>query len=149
MMKKISSAFTLIELLVVISIIGILIALSIFGLEGARRSSRDARRKADLELIRSGLEIYKSDCNLYPLSSTFTLTPGNPLLGSGNTSSCSSSNTYISQIPGDPVTTQRYSYTSADGNSYILCASLESGGAKIDECGDCGSGACNLKVTNP
>ncbi|MCK4588676.1 prepilin-type N-terminal cleavage/methylation domain-containing protein, partial [Candidatus Woesebacteria bacterium] len=62
-MKK---GFTLIELLVVISIIGILLALSIFGLQGARKSARDSKRKADIELIRSGIEIYKADCNVYP-----------------------------------------------------------------------------------
>lgn len=141
--------FTLIELLVVISIIGVLIALSIFGLEGARKSSRDAKRKADLELIRSGLEIYKSDCNLYPLSSSFQLTPGNDLNGTGSPASCSSSNVYISNIPGDPVTTQNFSYTSADGSSYTLCAYLESGGPTATGCGSCGTFACNYKVTNP
>ena len=86
-MKKIYKAFTLIELLVVISIIGILIAISIFGLSGARESARDARRKSDLELIRSGLELYKADCNTYPGSITF----GNSLIGTINCgSSCGS-----------------------------------------------------------
>ena len=54
-----SCGFTLIELLVTISIIGILIGLSVFGLQGARQSARDAKRKADLDMrlrqVMSGL----------------------------------------------------------------------------------------------
>ena len=88
--------FTLIELLVVVSIIGILIALSIFGLQGARESSRDARRKADLETIRSGLEIYKADCNDYPPASK--VVGGSPLVGDGSPTSCAVTNTYISFV---------------------------------------------------
>ena len=65
---KMKKGFTLIELLVVLSIIGVLVGLSIFGLRSARESSRDGTRKADLELIRSGVEIYKADCDNYPLS---------------------------------------------------------------------------------
>ena len=73
-MMRIKKGFTLIELLVVISIIGILIAVSIFGLSGARESARDARRKSDLELIRSGLELYRADCNAYPTTAVLTYT---------------------------------------------------------------------------
>ena len=93
---KLKTGFTLIELLVVISIIGILMAISLFGLQGARESSRDARRKSDLEMIRSGLEIYKSDCDIYPA------TLGTSLVGSGSPTSCSIANTYISSVPLDP-----------------------------------------------
>lgn len=148
MSKRFNSAFTLIELLVVISIIGILIALSVFGLQGARESSRDARRKADLELIRSGLEIYKSDCNVYPQ------TLGSVLVGDNSTTSCSSSNTYIAIVPIDPQTpTRRYPYARPTTTNYVLCASLEQspgGSPDITNCGSCGSGvSCNYKVTNP
>lgn len=140
---KITKAFTLIELLVVISIIGILIAISIFGLSGARESARDARRKGDLETIRSGIELYRADCNSYPTSLTF----GETLIGDNTPVSCSSSNTYISLIPVDPtLATSNYAYSS-DGVTYTLCASLENGGT--DTCSiSCGT-TCNYKVTNP
>lgn len=144
MLKKKSSGFTLIELLVVISIIGILIALSIFGLQGARESSRDARRKADLELIRSGLELYKSDCNSYPLSLSSTL------VGDDSSTSCSSSNTYIQSVPTDPAIPARtYLYYSA-GTTYEICSSLEqeTGTVTCGSSSDCGE-SCNYKVTNP
>jgi len=151
-MKK---GFTLIELLVVISIIGILLALSVFGLQGARESSRDARRKADLEAIRSGLEIFKADCDNYyigvslPSSLVGQYNPNaNPPVYSP---SCLQANTYIAQVPTDPVSgTRSYSYTS-DGTTYVLCASLEGIKNSVGdpECGyKCGT-ECNYKVKNP
>ena len=137
--------FTLIELLVVISIIGILMAISLFGLQGARESSRDARRKSDLELIRSGLEIYKSDCNIYPASL------GSSLVGSGSPTSCAITNTYISSVPVDPLSSARsYRYARISTATYELCASLEQGGSTVT-CGgssNCGI-TCNYKITNP
>lgn len=139
------SGFTLVELLVVISIIGVLIGLSLFGLQGARESSRDAKRKADLELLRSGLEIYKSDCNKYPAALT------SPLVGDDSTTSCATTNTYISQIPIDPISPNSdYAFSSTD-ITYELCAALEQGGTTVT-CGGssgCGSATCNYKVTNP
>lgn len=139
--------FTLIELLVVISIIGILMALSIFGLQGARQSARDGRRKADLELIRSGIELYKSDCGGYPSS----LSPGGVLVGDDSSSTCSSSNTYISEVPADPLSPNRSYIYSSPGTTYEICASLEDGTGS-ESCGgtsSCGSASCNYKVVNP
>lgn len=134
---KITKAFTLIELLVVISIIGILMAISIFGLNGAREASRDAKRKGDLETIRSGIELYRADNNGYPTSLNLTGT-GTLVVGS---------NTYISLIPADPTSTTRNYVYSSDGITYTLCASLENGGT--DTCSvSCGT-ACNYKVINP
>jgi general secretion pathway protein G len=145
------AGFTLIELLVVISIIGILIGLSVFGLQGAREASRDAKRKADLEEIRSGLELYKSDCGSYPL--TGAVTSGLSLVGqAGSVTECSG-NTYISLIPSDPTSPSRsYSYVSA-GVTYILCASLEQAPSpvmNVTGCGSCTiSTGCNYRVIQP
>ncbi|AKM83452.1 hypothetical protein A2422_01095 [Candidatus Woesebacteria bacterium RIFOXYC1_FULL_31_51] len=146
--RIVNDAFTLIELLVVISIIGILVAVSVFGLAGARESSRDARRKADLELIRSGLELYEADCNAYP--ATAKIVSGSALKGSPPPTICSASNTYISAVPADPITGRSYRYaTTASG--YEICASLEQSGLSAITCGgssNCGT-SCNYKVTNP
>lgn len=144
------SAFTLIELLVVISIIGVLTGLSIFGLQGARASSRDAKRKADLEQIRSGLEIYKADCNNYP--SSLNLATSTQLIGDGtSSSSCLTTNIYISATPVDPQSSSRYVYSSSASQVYNLCARLEQApvpAMSVTGCGSCG-GTCNYKVTNP
>ena len=143
-MRK-NKGFTLIELLVVISILGVLLALSVFGMQGARQSSRDGRRKADLEQIRSGLEMYRADCNAYPTTLVTTLK------GTGTPSTCPISNVYISSVPVDPTsTTRKYAYSSA-GTTYTLCAALEqapSPAMDITGCGSC-TATCNYKVTNP
>lgn len=138
-----TSGFTLIELLIVISIIGLLSGLSIFALQGSRESSRDARRKADLETIRSGLELYRADCDTYPAGSGNADTVlGDPFTGS--VGSCNS-NTYIEDVPEDPRSGS-YFYSSA-GDSYRICAELEDPPASPDTCTGCAS--CNYRVTNP
>lgn len=146
--KRNTFGFTLIELLVVISIIGILLALSIFGMQSARQAARDGKRKSDLEQIRSGLEIYRADCGVYP---TGSLVAGATLFGDGSTDSCSLTNTYISSIPADPLSdTNLYAYSS-DGSTYLVCAALEQPPTTpmdITGCGNCGS-TCNYVVTNP
>lgn len=145
--SAVNLGFTLIELLVVISIIGILLALSIFGLQGAREGARDAKRKGDLELIRSGIEIYKADCNVYPVGSSLP----SPLIGDGSTNSCVVANTYIQSVPTDPSDPSRiYRYSSSDGTTYEICASLEQGTDSV-LCGgssNCGE-TCNYKVLSP
>ena len=129
--KIVNKGFTLIELLVVISIIGILISLSLFGIQNARMSSRNAKRKSDLESIRSALEMYKADKGSYPTSGLNALTSGN----------------YLSSIPSDPLPGRNYSYNST-GATYNLCAALEGSFSSVTGCSPCGV-TCNYKVTNP
>ena len=129
--------FTLIELLVVITIMGILFTLSLASFSSARRQSRDARRKSDLETIRSALEFYKSDCGVYPPDASGNLV--SPLKGTGTPASCATTNIYISLVPKDPLDPARvYTYTRTSTVTYTLCASLENV-----------AGTCNYTVTNP
>lgn len=142
--------FTLIELLVVISIIGILAGLSFFGLQGARESARDARRKSDLETIRSGLELYKADCGDYPASIPAV---GSPLVGDGTPTTCSASNTYISSVPDDPTPGRDYRYARMSATTYDVCAALEQVTSNVT-CGgvspaSCGTPNCSYKAANP
>jgi general secretion pathway protein G len=139
--------FTLVELLVVISIIGILIGLSIFGLQSAREASRDARRKADLEQIRSGLEMYRSDCDTYPL--TAELNFGEALIGNDPGNTRCDGNTYISQVPTDPIDPSRTYYYLSDGLIYQLCSALEQTPTSPESCtGNC-TESCNYRTDNP
>lgn len=146
MRSRNNQAFTLIEILVVIAIIGILIGLSLFGLTGARESSRNAKRKADLELLRGAIETYRSDCGSYPsvLASPLVGTTAPP-------SACSTTNVYLSAVPVDPISNYSYRYYS-DGITYEICAYLEASDAPAVACGGvstCGAKSCNYKVINP
>ena len=143
--------FTLIELLVVMMVIAILIALSGFGIQNARESARDASRKSDLETIRSALEIYRSDCNVYPSGSGDFYSSFGQTFADNDGSSCGTgTNIYIQDVPRDPLPASNYYYSSS-GTSYELCSYLEGGGTCTGACCSisCGPAACNYRTTNP
>lgn len=63
-----NKGFTLIELLVVIAILGILAALATVSFTGSQKQARDVRRKSDLKVYQTALEIYANKNNgLYPV----------------------------------------------------------------------------------
>lgn len=144
MRKK--SGFTLIELLVTLTIVGILVTIATFGLRQAQQSARDGKRKADLEEIATGLELYRAECNRYPSNL------GSSLSGSGSPATCTGS--YISTVPTDPqAPTRTYSYApNGTGTIFSLCAALEQApnpAVSTTGCGSCGSSSCNWKITRP
>lgn len=125
--------FTLVELLVVISIIGILSALIVVNLAGARERARDTQRKSDLRQIQTALRLYFNDFSGYPQSSgSFQImhvpsSGGNQTFNWGTAFSINS-NLYM-DLPTDPVNAGdfRYSYWRSGSNSdeYCLWARLE------------------------
>jgi type II secretion system protein G len=128
------SGFTLIELLVVIAIIGVLAATSIALINPLQqfKKARDTKRKADLQQIRSALELYRSDNGTYPVSDWVNSQGGaNWIPGLAPS--------YIKTMPTDPQNINSwpwsggytYAYQSVTtcgingGTSYILTARIE------------------------
>jgi len=111
--------FTFIEILVVTTIIGILATIGLTSYQVANKKARDGKRRADIEQIRSALEMCRADNNVYPDDISAGVVCGN---------------SYLSPIPHDPKCPagvcegvfEDYVYTPAvDFLSYSLCTSLE------------------------
>jgi type II secretion system protein G len=125
--------FTLVELLVVISIIGILSALIVVNLAGARERARDTQRKSDLRQIQTALRLYFNDFSGYPQSSGQNQIMHVPGSGSNQTfawgSAFSVNNNLYMDLPVDPVNAGdfRYNYWRSGSNSddYCLWARIE------------------------
>jgi len=140
---KNGAGFTLIELLVATGVMAVLMGISLVSYQGSKKAARDGKRKADIEQIRSALEIYRTDCKTYPTSGNFTALQGELVAG------VCVNNTYMEKIPADPGSNSYY-YNRSGSNSYVLCASLETSTEGLKP--DCGSncvGICNYKVINP
>lgn len=114
--------FTFIELLVVITIIAVLTSAALVSFRTTNRNARDSKRKADLEQIRSGLEICRVETGTYPGGVT-----------EGGSISCGGQ-VYLNLVPSDPRTGQPgYGYTyayDALNNTYSLCATTMEGSAE-------------------
>lgn len=146
------SGFTLIELLVVIAIIGLLSSVVLASLNTARIKGRDARRREDIQAIRTALTMYYADRGQYPSESCYDTSKGD------NNGTCSMptgsdwnhasgiytglvGGGYLSAMPIDPVNSSSYYYeyepnggptqgtcTSTTICEYTLAARLENGG---------------------
>ena len=116
------------ELLIVISIIAIVTVIGVVSYTSINKRSRDAKRKADIEQIRSALEMYRSDFGTYPVCSALpTSFSDASCLGEASMAQFAP---YIAKIPTDPKTpTYYYMYktgSAAPANSYQIAAVLES-----------------------
>lgn len=148
-MKNKNRGFTLIELMVVMTIIGVLAGFALVSFQGARKTARDGKRKADLEQIRGALEMRRADCGSYPSG---IIISGSDILGTDVSPGCQvcCRTTNYMTIPSDPIPSDRRYIYNGLANSYALCAAVEVGGVVV---GGCGAGgctvACNLKMTQP
>lgn len=128
-----NKGFTLIELLVVIATIGILAAVVLASLNSARAKSRDAKRKLELEQVRTALALYYSTNGQYPNCGPWSQSVD----ADWNTTGCfiTAIKPYIANLPVDPKNnaaspwaTGNYAYfygVRPDLQDYDLGAQLE------------------------
>lgn len=112
---KKQGGFTVLELLIVVVIVAILAIIIIPSALSGPQNSRDKIRKNDLRNIKTALETYYTDNQIYPqVSNYYEL--GNPLVPN-----------YLSKLPQDPKNTggHSYKYTTTSGTSYTLSTMLE------------------------
>lgn len=148
-----TNSFTLIEILVVATIMILLVTAGAVSYTSLNRSSRDGKRKADLEQIRAALEMYRSDNGRYPVA-------GNAV-GEIHVNSCDAgtlfqnpagTTTYLTAVPRDPQcsATKKY-YYNAPGptySDYTLAAALENVDTVCQNLngGQCGGSNCTSCV---
>lgn len=123
-MKK---GYTLIELVVAMTIIALLFTVGVVSYTKANERSRNAKRKNDIEQIRSALEMYRVDKGSYP-----DLACSAPCSTWSSASALSSLliPDFMPSIPADPGTGD-YQYLPTDGTGvkfygYCLSTALES-----------------------
>jgi general secretion pathway protein G len=133
-MKK--AGFSLVELLIAATIIALLAGIGVTSYSALTTQSRNSRRKADLENLRSALELYRADNDYYP----------------ADLSTLESDN-YLTKLLDDPKSGRDYAYcpteTAPDFSGYSLYASLEGEtGTVTPSCSEsCGDTDCNYELT--
>lgn len=123
-MKK---AFSLVEIIIIIMLLGIVFPASLFIYGKYLKSTRDVKRKSDLQNIAKALEEFYFDKNYYPT-----------MLSDCGSNFAVGESVLMSSIPCDPVTGVDYYFESCNQTNtwYRLYANLEeSGDADIDEAG--------------
>ncbi len=127
-----------------ISIIGLLSSIVLTSVNSARVKARDARRKADLDQLRTALELYYDSNGTYPVTGVtwFSSEPNNALGNNGGNWIPGLAPTYIPTLPHDPRAgvgvpnppcsapwLQAYLYRSDTGASYKLLSHCAPEGA--------------------
>lgn len=131
--------FTLVELLVVIAIISVLVSIVIIAINPLEviKKSQDARRRSDLQAMRTSMQLYYNDYKAYPVNDAdgkFACYYGGSTLSFDGTSAwstdgtaCSGGTSYIKAVPKDPTNSLAYKYQdSTDHQQYRITAALAS-----------------------
>ncbi|MBI2326421.1 prepilin-type N-terminal cleavage/methylation domain-containing protein [Candidatus Collierbacteria bacterium] len=110
-----NKGFTFIELLVSVTIMAVMMAVAIVSYSSTNVRSRDTKRKADMETIRSALEICRSNTGEYPAVIY-------------NSVVCSDTTVTLQNTPTDPKPPAVYVYTPLTTTTYTLTCTLELAG---------------------
>ncbi len=139
--KRFQFGFTLVELLIVVAIIAVLVSVGAVSYTTAQRNARDSQRKSDLKKIQLALEQFHADNGAYPdeqgeeydlpnlpadtVDEMSCQTNGKnpwdpphvPRIHVGDPFTCFG-NTYLSNMPGDPLTGVAYLYEIHENMNY-------------------------------
>ncbi len=109
------SGFTFIELLVTVTIIIIISVGGMVVFSGSSKKARDSKRRADLEKIRTALELFRQENGIYPdiPNQNWSASPANGLLSR-----------YLDTWPTDPSGTG-YGYCKDTAYTYRVAACFE------------------------
>ena len=115
---SLSKGFTLIEMLIVMAMIGVLLAIATVSYRTTRIRAQNARREADIQQVRTALEIYRSDNAAYPIDAE-----------SGDMKNISGMTLFLTNSVVDPVNSGSYVYTygcsaptcTTAGREYTIC----------------------------
>lgn len=121
-MKKQKRGFTLMELLITMGIIVLLMGVGVVSYSQTNKKARDSKRKADIESIRSALELYRTDQGQYP---ALTVDGSNCIT---STSITSGAITYLANLPTDPTTNcYKYLLGASPFTTYEITCTFEDG----------------------
>lgn len=126
--------FSLIELLVAIAVIATIIGLALPNFLGARSRARDTRRKGEMSQLKTALQLYHNDYQVFPLAGGSPPT-GIAGCGSDGTTTCPGTcsvdfaaggtgcdTVYMAKFPGEMGTSMLYF---SNGTNYCLTVTLE------------------------
>lgn len=103
-------------------------------------ASDDTKRKSDLLIISSALELFRIDCKKYPKSLSVLENPS-------KTADCPNvSKSYLIELPRNPDGSEYFYKVSPNFDSYDLCAKLDTPDPRYDTCPDKNY---NYHVSNP
>ena len=120
--------FTLVEILIVVVILGILAAIVVPQFVGATNSSQSATTLAQLQMIRSQLELYQGQHNTFPdLSGGWALLTGrSDAVGNSNTTG--PYGPYLQSAPMNPFTNSNVVTQQNDNNPLPAPAHTDTNG---------------------
>jgi general secretion pathway protein G len=114
--------FTLVELLIVIVIIAVLAAIALPRFMDSGQRSKEASLKANLKLIRNGLELFKNDTGAWPATLSDLTVTSAPATGKDNAGAAKSitagdyKGPYLRSVPNDPIANAAFTYSTTSPN---------------------------------
>jgi type II secretion system protein G len=108
--RRPARGFTLLELLIVITVIAILSGVLVPRVATHMKSSRDARRLADIKQVRNAIEQYFMDTGVYPPAKTNPAAGGWDVSNDGDFIPMLVQAGYLPEVPQDPTNDATYHY---------------------------------------